>query len=94
MHVKNSSHAQFGTVSLKAYRLEGLKWNDIKLATADEADAILIGASESSQGATFSGKVILLDRRTQVPISSTEKGKHASLGMFILRGVNGGKPRS
>ncbi len=83
-----------------------LKWSDIKLAaSADDADAILTGAAESkdrvhgnngdvTEAVRFSGEVTLLDRKTQFPIWSTEKGKHTSVLGYLTEGAYSGGPDS
>lgn len=81
------------------------KWRGIRLAqSTDDADAILSGASETlrsyqnssdsiSEDSIYQGEFMLTDRKTQVPIWSTEQGKHLTK-WFFLEGVSGGRPNS
>lgn len=82
------------------------KWKDITLARSPEgADAILKGAAETSttydrdgdgdmsKNSVYQGEFLLIDRRTEMPIWSTEKGRHAS-GWAPIMGSSFGKPKS
>lgn len=93
--------AQLGDADLRQFILQRLlKWKEVKVLGAEEADAILTGASESHERAigtstsifdrtNFTGEVTLVDPNTQVPIWATEKGK-GNVGGLLTGGLFGG----